>query len=344
MASFPLTKPAPAAATARPAVLDLLADGNWHSGVLLGAALGLSRAAIWKQVHGLRALGLIVNAERGRGYRLDQSLNLLSATAIRCGLAPATRQALDSLDVLTVTASTNQCLTLRPAPPAGRLWAVVAEYQTSGRGRRGRRWLSPLGHGVCLSVSWAFEVAPRDLPSLSLVAGVAVTRGLADMGLCGVQLKWPNDVMAGGGKVGGILVEVAGEPGGPLRAVIGIGLNVRPVPGIAATLRDEGGNATAVGLDELHSGGGVERNALVAALLNALHSSLRDFSDGVGDPFLESWRRSDYLAGRPVVVTSGKDVLRGIARGISDDGSLLVETADRVVPVVAGDVTLRTPA
>ncbi|MDH5276530.1 MAG: HTH domain-containing protein, partial [Gammaproteobacteria bacterium] len=163
-------------AIARPALLELLADGNWHSGVSLGVALGLSRAAIWKQVRGLRRLGLTVNAERGRGYRLDHSLNLLTATEILSGLAPATRQVLDSLEVLTVTASTNQCLTGRPAPPAGRLWAVVAEYQTGGRGRRGRRWLSPLGQGVCLSVSWAFEVAPRDLPSLSLVAGVAVSR------------------------------------------------------------------------------------------------------------------------------------------------------------------------
>jgi BirA family biotin operon repressor/biotin-[acetyl-CoA-carboxylase] ligase len=310
----------------------------------MGAALGLSRAAIWKQVRGLRTLGLTVSAERGRGYRLNQSLNLLSASEIRNGLAPATRQALDSLEVLTVTASTNQCLTLRPAPPAGRLWAVVAEYQTGGRGRRGRRWLSPLGQGVLLSVSWAFEIAPRDLPSLSLVAGVAVTRSFANLGVDGVRLKWPNDIMAGEGKVGGILVEVAGEPGGPLRAVIGIGLNVRPVPGIAAALRDEGGSSAAVGLDELRSKGCLERNALVAALLNALHSSLRNFTQGGGDTFIEAWRQYDYLLGRPVVVTSGKDVLRGIARGIADDGALLVETAGRVVPVVAGDVTLRMPA
>ena len=306
--------------------------------------LGVSRAAIWKQVRVLRTLGLTVNAERGRGYRLDRSLNLLSATEIGSNLAPATRQALDLLEVMTVTASTNQCLTSRPAPAAGRLWAVVAEYQTGGRGRRGRRWLSPLGHGVCLSVSWSFEVAPRDLPSLSLVVGVAVSCGLADMGVSGVQLKWPNDVMAGGGKVGGILVEVAGEPGGPLRVVIGVGLNVRPVPEIAAALRDEGLHASAVGLDELQSDGRLERNALVAALLNALHSSLRDFTHGGGDAFLEAWRRSDYLAGRPVVVTSGTNVLRGIARGIADDGSLLVETGGRIVPVVAGDVTLRMPA
>jgi len=310
----------------------------------MGRALGLSRAAVWKQVRTLRRLGLTVKAERGRGYQLERSLNLLSAARIRSALAPTTREILDSLEVLTVTASTNQCLTRRQVPPPGRLWAVLAEYQTGGRGRRGRRWLSPLAHGICLSVSWAFEVAPRNLSSLSLVAGVAVCQGLADMGVQGVRLKWPNDIMGGGGKVGGILVEVAGESGGPLRTVIGIGINVRPVSGLAEAIRQEGGQAPAVGLDELRSEGGLERNLLAATLLNALHASLREFAHGRGERFLDAWRQFDYLAGRPVVVTSGENIFSGIAQGIADDGSLLVETGDRVVAVVAGDVTLRRPS
>lgn len=332
-----------ASALARPAVLDLLADGHWHSGVALGDALGLSRAAIWKQVRALRTLGLTVVAERRRGYRLERPLDLLSAATIRSGLQPATRRALELLDVLVITTSTNECLTMRPAPPPGQIWAVVAEYQTGGRGRRGRRWLSPLGHGVCLSISWCFEIAPRDLPALSLVAGVAVATGLAELGVDGVQLKWPNDVMAAGGKVGGILVDVSGEPGGPLRVVIGIGLNVRPVPGIAAALREEGGDAPAAALDELLAGSRLERNALVAALLNALHASLRTFADGGWQDFLAAWRRYDYLVGRPVVVTRGRETLQGVARGIADDGALLVEAEGRLLPVVAGDVTLRVP-
>ena len=339
-----MAPPALASPTAWPAVLNLLADGYWHSGVALGDALGLSRAAVWKQVRALRALGLTVVAERIRGYRLERSLDLLSAATIRSGLVPATRQALESLDVMLVTTSTNESLTLRSAPPPGQIWAAVAEYQTGGRGRRGRRWLSPPGHGLCLSISWCFEIAPRDLPALSLVAGVAVVSALAELGVDGVQLKWPNDVMAGGGKVGGILVEVSGEPGGPLRVVIGIGLNVRPVPGIAAALREEGGDAPAVALDELLPGTRLERNALVAALLNALHVSLRAFADDGWRDFLSGWRRHDYLAGRPVVVTRGSEIFQGIARGIADDGALLVEADGRILPVVAGDVTLRAPA
>lgn len=328
---------------ARPAVLDILADGAWHSGVALGEALGLSRAAIWKQVRTLRALGLTVNAERRRGYCLERRLDLLSAASIRAGLVPVTHSALEQLDVLVVTTSTNECLTKRPAPPPGLMWATVAEYQTGGRGRRGRRWLSPLGHGVCLSISWCFELPPRDLAGLGLVAGVAVVRGLARAGMVGAQLKWPNDVMAEGAKVGGILVEVSGEPNGPLRVVIGIGLNVRPVPGIVAALRKEGGNAPAVALDELMSGRQLERNALIAALLNSLHASLLAFVDGGWQDFVAAWRLSDYLQDRPVVVSRGSETFEGVARGIADDGALLVESAGRIVPVVAGDVTLRIP-
>lgn len=327
----------------RPAVLDILADGNWHSGVALGETVGRSRAAIWKQVRTLRGLGLTIVAERRRGYRLECRLDLLSVAGIKSGLAPATRNALPVLDVLVVTTSTNKYLTVRPAPPPGHMWAAVAEYQTGGRGRRGRRWLSPLGHGVCLSISWCFEVAPRELAGLSLVAGVAVVRGLEHVGMAGAQLKWPNDVMAAGAKVGGILVEVSGEPNGPLRVVIGIGLNVRPVTGIAAALLEEGGNSPAVALDDLMSGRQLERNALIAALLNSLHTSLLAFVDGGWQDSLAAWRRCDYLLNRHVVVSRGRDTFEGVAHGIADDGALLVESAGRIIPVVAGDVTLRRP-
>ena len=186
-------------------------------------------------------------------------------------------------------------------------------------------------------------MAPRDLPALSLVAGVAVAGALAELGVDGVKLKWPNDIVAAGGKLGGILVEVAGEPGGPLRAVIGIGLNVRPVAGIAAALREEAGNLPAQAIDDLTGGRRLERNALVGALLNALHGSLRTFGETGFQAFLAAWRGHDCLAGRPVVVTRGRESFTGVACGLADDGALLVDRDGSIVPVVAGDVTLRPP-
>ncbi|MEO7387002.1 MAG: biotin--[acetyl-CoA-carboxylase] ligase [Gammaproteobacteria bacterium] len=326
----------------RPAVLEPLADGHWHSGVALGQALGLSRAAVWKQVRALRALGLTVATDRRRGYCLEGPLDLLSEPVVRAALSPATTRGLDALEIMILTTSTNDRLTSRPPPPAGRMAAAVAEYQTGGRGRRGRRWLSPLGHGICLSVAWCFEVAPRDLPALSLVAGVAVARALDGAGVAGVQLKWPNDIVAAGGKLGGILVEVSGEPGGPLRAVIGIGLNVRPVAGLAAALRQEGG-VPAVAVDDLLPGHRVPRNVLVAALLDTLHATLSSFEESGSSSLLAAWRDRDSLAGRAVVVSRGMESFQGVACGIADDGALLVDCNGTIVPVVAGDVTLRAP-
>ncbi len=328
----------------RPAALDLLADGAWHSGVELGRVLGLSRAAIWKQVRALRALGLSISAERRRGYRLAPPLDLLREPLIRAALAPATAAALEALELPVIIASTNDGLTGRRPPAPGRLLAIAAEYQTGGRGRRGRRWLSPLGHGICLSVGWSFDTAPRDLPALSLVAGVAVVEALAARGVQGVQLKWPNDIVAAGGKLGGILVEVAGEPGGPLRVVVGIGLNVRSLAAISTDLRIEGGALPAVALDDLAQGGHAGRNELVAALLDALYRSLQRFGTAGSGSFLDAWRRQDCLAGQPVQVSQGEVSFTGIARGVADDGALLVERDGALVAVVAGDVTLRGPA
>lgn len=331
------------AALGHRSILDLLADGEWHSGVTLGQALGLSRAAVWKQVRSLRQLGLTIAADRGRGYCLDGGLDLLSERAIRSGLTSATVAALESLAIFVITTSTNECLTSSPAPPLGRLRAVLAEYQTGGRGRRGRRWLSPLGHGICLSVSWCFETTPRDLPALSLAAGVTVASALAALGVEGVQLKWPNDIVVAGGKLGGILVEVAGESGGPLRVVVGIGLNVRPVAGLSATLREEGGALPAQALDTLPAGQRLARNAVAATLLNTLHATFQTFGETGFRSFQAEWRRRDCLLGHRVVVTQGRESFLGVACGVGDDGALLVDRDGTIVPVVAGDVTLRAP-
>lgn len=323
------------------ATLQLLADGQWHTGVAMAESLGLSRTAIWKQVAGLRALGVVVIADRRQGYRLEHPLDLLDAGRIRTGLEPRVRTAVESLEVLPVTISTNLCLAGRPLPPEGGFRVVAADYQTGGRGRRGRRWLSPLGHGICLSVARCFAAIPRDLPTLSLVAGIAVVDALTDLGAAGVLLKWPNDVMGDGGKLGGILVEVAGEPGGPLHVIIGIGLNVRSVAGLAKKLQEEGGAFPAVALDQITGEKRLNRSDIVAGILNSLHAHLEKFEALGWAGIADRWQGQDFLRGRSVVVMQGSRTISGIARGIADDGALFVEIDGILTTVVAGDVTLR---
>jgi BirA family biotin operon repressor/biotin-[acetyl-CoA-carboxylase] ligase len=323
-------------------LITLLADGAWHTGVQLGEALGLSRAAIWKQIRALGPTGLVILADRRRGYRLDAPLQMLDTGSIRVFLEPQVRAALARLEVLLIAGSTNERLAAMPAPAPGTMLACLAEYQSGGRGRRGRRWFSPLGRGLCLSISWCYELAPRDLAALGLVVGVAVAEALS-MLVPGesVKLKWPNDIVADGGKLGGILVDVAGEAGGPLRVVVGIGVNVCTSPGLAPEVDADGGNLRPVALNALVPAQEVSRNQLAGYLLNSMHRNLSDFAVAGFAPFAPRWRTRDYLFGQPVSVSSGSQMLSGIARGIGDDGALFVEAENQMRPIFSADVTLR---
>lgn len=326
----------------RHAILALLADGVWHTGVRLGATLGLSRAAVWKQIQALRNTGVGIVADRRRGYHLDTPLQLLDEDAVRGAMSPEAQDALAHLDVRLIISSTSEQLAAMPAPAPGRMLACLAEYQSGGRGRRGRRWFSPLGHGLCLSVSWCYEVAPRDLAALGLAIGVAVAEALIDVApATAIQLKWPNDIVADGGKLGGVLVDVAGETGGPLRVVIGIGINVHVSSGLDAEVGADGGNLSPATLDNVVSDGRVSRNQLAGYLLSALYRNLDEFGGSGFAAFAPRWRARDYLLGKSVLVTSGSRKLSGFARGIADDGTLLVEIDNVLMPVCSGDVTLR---
>ena len=117
------------------------------------------------------------------------------------------------------------CCSGPPAPP-GRFDFLTAEYQSAGRGRRTRRWFAPPGGALCLSIGWSFAALPADIGALSLAIGVCVLRALESVGQPGAALKWPNDVVVGTGKLGGILIELRAEAGGPAQVVIGVGLNV----------------------------------------------------------------------------------------------------------------------
>ena len=333
-------------------LLRLLADGHARSGVALGNTLGLSRAAIWKQVRGLRELGLTIRADRRNGYQLTRPLEMLDAEEIRTSLSPMAGAAVTRLDVLFATDSTNERLARLAMPAPGELSACLAEYQSGGRGRRGRRWLSPLGHGLCLSVAWRYDTAPRDLPALSLVAGVAAADALGALGIGDVGLKWPNDLVLPGvdhaghprGKLGGILVEVAGESGGPLRVIVGIGLNVVTADDLVPSVIATPGAAAPVALDQLTNGVSLSRNRLAAALISVLHDSLMTFGNTGFSSFLEAYRELDALLGRPVTVSGSGTQTAGVVHGIAADGSLLLKQGAAVLAIQSGDVSLRSCA
>jgi BirA family biotin operon repressor/biotin-[acetyl-CoA-carboxylase] ligase len=322
-----------------------LADGRFHSGEALAAELGVTRAAVSKQVRALRAWGLEVESAPRRGHRLAQPLDLLSAAAIRAALAPATLARLRRLDVHDETDSTNSRLLALTDLPAGRFDACFAEFQSAGRGRRGRDWLAPFASGLCLSYAWLFREPPAELSSLSLAVGVAALRALEGCGVAGVRLKWPNDLVADDRKLGGILCELRAEAAGPAYVVIGLGLNVA-LPEAVRTQIAAAGAATG-GLPPtslVERGPAPSRNRLAVALLEALTAMVDEFEARGFAPFHGEWSHADALAGRAVRVLAQRAERAGIARGIAPDGALLVEIDGRAERVTSGEVSLRIAA
>lgn len=330
--------PAPTTAGNERAFLLRLAGGP-VSGAALALADGCSRAAVWKRVQALRAAGVEVDVRPGRGYVLARPLDLLDRERILSALPAPARRAVVDLDVAWSLDSTNAEL-LRRATPAAGASVLLAERQTRGRGRRGRSWASPLGGNLYMSVGRHYAGGLARLAGLSLVTGVAVADALQALGVVGVALKWPNDLVVREGdalrKVGGVLVEGGGEHGGPARAVIGLGINLAMPTNAAAGI-----DQPWTDLAQLPGGAAVGRNPLAATVLAHLLDALARFDREGLAPFLARYAAWDVLDGRAVTIHApGGDAI-GIARGLAADGALRVEVDGRERLVHAGDVSVR---
>jgi BirA family biotin operon repressor/biotin-[acetyl-CoA-carboxylase] ligase len=324
-------------------VFSKLTDGEFHSGEELARGLGVTRSAVWKAAGSLRDLGMPLEAIRNRGYRLAVATEPLDAARIRSQLPRDASSRLRKLEVEWSVDSTNTQLVSRDAPPTGSSEVLLAEVQSAGRGRRGRAWLAPPGGAVCLSLSWTFPEMPRDVGALSLAIGVCVLRVLKSAGVTDVRLKWPNDVLIGDRKLGGILIELRAEAAGPVSVVVGIGLNVALGEAVLEKIATTGLRAI-----DLHSSRGaattLSRNAVAAALVEHCIRGLVEFEREGLRPFVEEWRRADALRGRDVTVHSAEDGARGLARGIDLSGALLIETPHGLRKFIGGEVTVRPEA
>lgn len=324
--------------TRRGTLLGLLADGELHSGEHLAARLAISRAAVWKQLKLLGDWGIELQATPGSGYRLIEPLDLLDAAAIRSALPQWAAGRLRNLEVHEELPSTSDHLLAVAELPAGKFDACLAEFQSAGRGRRGRRWLAPFASGLCLSVNWSFRDAPSALGALSLAAGVAILRALRRLHIHGLALKWPNDIVHGRRKLGGILIDMRGEAAGPAYVVVGCGINVRLPQSLRAELQAEG--AETAGLAELLDSP-LSRNALAASFVNEIALALEEFGQRGLAAFMDEWQGADDLVDQRVRVLQGTETVEGIARGIDADGALLVDVRGARRRVLSGEVTIR---
>ncbi|WP_374238538.1 biotin--[acetyl-CoA-carboxylase] ligase [Thiocapsa sp. C3-3m] len=262
--------------------------------------------------------------------------DLLDAQRILAALSSGARRAVARLEVHTEIDSTNRYLMREAATgaPCGTL--CLAECQTAGRGRFGRPWISPYGANLYLSMLWRFKAPPAVLGGFSLVAGAVVADALRRIGAEGLALKWPNDLLWDRRKLGGMLLEVAGEAQGPSALVVGIGINVR--------MAHDHGHAIDqpwVDLAEVLGGLRVDRNALAARVADALIDAFERFDCEGLTPFLALWDGFDAFRGEQARILLADREIRGRVLGIASDGALRLETADGERRFHAGEVSLR---
>lgn len=319
-------------------VIELLADGHFHSGEWLGRQLGISRAAVWKHVRALSGFGLDVHAVRGQGYRLAVPFQPLSAELICASLDATTLARLDNLEVFREIDSTSDYLRRVTPPGSDVMRACIAEWQSAGRGRRGRPWVSPYGTSLYLSLAVSMPAAGVQSGGLSLVAAIAVLRALQSCGIRGLGLKWPNDIFYQQRKLAGILLDLSGESGGSYQVVMGVGINLT-VPDAAARAIDQ------PWADLSQCGVTVERNHLAGVVVSELVKVIDTFNEKGLDVFKQEWQRFDLIADREVRLHSDSiETISGIARGIDAQGALLIEANGTTRSYHAGEVSVRLNA
>ncbi len=318
-------------------LLRLLSDGSFQSGAALARKIGAAPAAVRQGLGQLESLGLELVRSRGRGYRLSEPYDCLDADAVRAQLGEAASYF--HLELLDACASTSTLLLERARGGAPSGSVLACELQSAGRGRRGNSWQSGLGGGLTFSLLWRFARGAAGLSGLSLAVGVAVAHALDSAGVPGVQLKWPNDLLHAGRKLGGILIEAHSTAPGATAAVIGIGLNVR----LQAGLRNEIVQAVTdvASISEPLPG----RNQLLAATLIELARVLDVFAAQGFAPLRQEWTARHAHQGKAVTLSSGGDqVVTGRVAGVAEDGALLLETAHGMERFVSGDLSLRASA
>ncbi|NUF48454.1 bifunctional biotin--[acetyl-CoA-carboxylase] ligase/biotin operon repressor BirA [Gilliamella sp. ESL0250] len=305
-------------------LIEILADGQFHSGEELATIFGITRAGINKYIKQLREWGIALTSVQGKGYCLASPLNLLNKVKI-----DQYYQSNSQCEVLPIIDSTNQYLLDR----IGQLTSgdcCVAEFQSKARGRRGRKWFSPFGSNLYFSMYWRLDQGVAAAMGLSLVVGIVLADTLRTLSGQEIKVKWPNDLYLHDQKLAGILVELAGKTGDCAHVVIGVGVNLTMSNPDTSIVNQKWANL-----------GNVDRNLLVAQVAKVLRSKLIEFEKHGLAPFIHDWNRLDNFANRPVKLLIGDNTIRGIAKGINEQGALLLEQNGQINAHIGGEISLR---
>lgn len=318
-------------------LLSILADGRFHSGQAIAKALGTTRTSVWKYLKVLQQnYPLEVYAVSGRGYRLASNMDLLQPEALQLFLHEQLGSGFGRLHYSRQIDSTNRYLLQATLSGDTRVDVCTAEMQTAGRGRRGRTWIAGFARNIELSLGFILALPMQSVSGLSLVAAVAMAEWLTDMGIDNVSLKWPNDVLVGGSKLAGILIEVQGEAQGPVKTVLGVGMNIDMSGYQAETIGQD-----FCDLKTLLSSGLPSRTRLAGELVIVLARALQQFlADGLR-AFLDRWCTFDHLMGQQVTLTDTASKIQGTYLGLDESGCLRIHTGEKERQFNAGEVSLR---
>ena len=291
-------------------------QGRFVSGEDIGRRLGTSRAAVWKQIRKLRGRGFGIEGARGAGYRLLGRPDVIEEADVLSLLS--SRSFWKSFTFFPVTDSTNSRAAEAAEQGAPHGTVVCADAQTGGRGRFDRRWESPPGVNLYLSLLLRPPIDPRQAPQLTLVTAVALAKAVEEAAGISARLKWPNDLYLAGKKAAGVLAEMSTDADRLRHVVIGVGLNVNAeeshFPGILRR------GATSL---RLATGKSFRRAEILARFLDSFAKSYRDFLSGGLAPLLPEWNRRSLLSGKRVVVRCREGDMRGVAAGVDEAGMLL---------------------
>jgi BirA family transcriptional regulator, biotin operon repressor / biotin---[acetyl-CoA-carboxylase] ligase len=314
-------------------LLRLLADGQFHSGEELGSLIGVSRSAVWKHLKKMEELGVKVLSVKGRGYSVVGGLDLLDYVEI---LACLDSSLLREITVLPHVDSTNSYL-MRQKDRA--LHVCLTEFQSSGRGRRGRRWVSPFAKNIYCSIAWGFDGGVAALEGLSLAIGLAVVRTLQRYGVTGLKLKWPNDVLYANQKLAGILIEMTGDPAGYCEVVIGVGINVSMSNLDADSIDQPWIDLQKICLDQ--SLQPISRNKLAASLIDELIVVLADYGKQGFSAYFDEWQFYNAHQGKLVELINGNTHHQGVCMGVTETGALRIDMGLGEEIFNGGEISLR---
>jgi BirA family biotin operon repressor/biotin-[acetyl-CoA-carboxylase] ligase len=316
-------------------LLNILSDGEYHSGEELGKLLGISRTAIWKQMQKVEALGLAVESQKGCGYRIVGGLDLLSEAMFSNHLSIKSKALIKKCQLESTVTSTNELARQQAEAGNASGLVILAEQQTQGRGRRGRQWVSPYGCNLYASLVWGFDGGVQAVEGLSLAVGVAARRAAVRCGIEELKLKWPNDLLWKKKKVGGILLEIVGDPTGFCQVVIGVGINIG-MPEVHAHDIDQ----KWADLNQL-SDKVIGRNEFAGTLVDEILLLLSNYHEVGFTAYRGEWVSHDAYANEPVKLLLVSKAKEGIAKGVDEAGALRLEVDGELQIFSGGEISLR---